>query len=571
MKNTTILSLFVLLMTAFTVRSQQLMHAELLGRINDQGVTLQLIFADSAEVRVEYGTVQGSYPFGTSWQLFGDSVPAEIELNGLAANTRYFYRVNHRLPGAAVQATRPEYTFHTSRPATDSFTFVIQADPHMDNQTDTAIYSRCLQNQLEDQPDFMVDLGDNVMTDKLKNAANVITRDTIIYRTRLLRSYYEKAAHSVPLFLTLGNHEGEAGWLLNGTPNNLAVWNTLERKKYYLNPSPNGFFSGDTTNHPYVGRRENYYAWTWGDALFVVLDPYWYTSPKPDSLHGWNWTLGLTQYEWLRQTLQQSQATYKFIFSHQLVGGDPDGRGGVEFADRYEWGGNNLDGTYGFATNRPGWYKPIKELLEENRVTIFFHGHDHFFAKQDLNCLIYQECPQPGHFNFMNANQAPVYGYLQGQILPNSGHLRVSVDPSGVRIDYVRAYKAADETPTRRNKDVSSTYFIGPVNCYDSMTTSVPVLWNSNYPEERIFPNPFSQSTSIEIALASASRVSLTITDVTGKPVRSLLKDSSVPAGTFRADWDGAADSGARVTAGTYIYQMTINGEGKRSGKIILE
>jgi hypothetical protein len=441
----------------------------------------------------------------------------------------------------------------------------------MDNQTDTAIYSRCLQNQLEDQPDFMIDLGDNVMTDKLKNASNVITRDTIIYRTRLLRSYYEKAAHSVPLFLTLGNHEGEAGWLLNGTPNNLAVWNTLERKKYYLNPFPNGFFSGDTTNHPYVGRRENYYSWTWGDALFVVLDPYWYTSPKPDSLHGWNWTLGLTQYEWLRQTLQQSQATYKFVFSHQLVGGDPDGRGGVEFADRYEWGGNNLDGTYGFSANRPGWYKPIKELLEENRVTIFFHGHDHFFAKQDLNCLIYQECPQPGHFNFMNANQAPVYGYLQGQILPNSGHLRLTVDPSGVRVDYVRAYKAADETPTRRNKDVSATYFIGPVNCYDSMTTGVPVVWNVHYPEDRVYPNPFTDRTAIAFSLSSTAKVNVVITDMSGRTIRHLLKESTVPAGDFQVDWDGTSDTGARVATGIYNYRLTIDGKSTRSGKLILE
>jgi phosphodiesterase/alkaline phosphatase D-like protein len=86
-----------------------------------------------------------------------------------------------------------------------------------------------------------------------------------------------------------------------------------------------------------------YYCVGVGDALFVVLDPYWYTKPKPDSLTGWRWTLGKEQYDWLKSTLEQSTSTFKFVFMHQLVGGDKDGRGGTEYADKYEWGGNNLD------------------------------------------------------------------------------------------------------------------------------------------------------------------------------------------------------------------------------------
>ena len=97
------------------------------------------------------------------------------------------------------------------------------------------------------------------MSDKLKNSANLITKDTITYRCHLLRSFYESIGHSVPLFIALGNHEGEAGWNQNGTANNIAVWNTLERKKYFLNPEPNNFYSGDVTNYPYVGQREAYY------------------------------------------------------------------------------------------------------------------------------------------------------------------------------------------------------------------------------------------------------------------------------------------------------------------------
>ena len=32
-----------------------------------------------------------------------------------------------------------------------------------------------------------------------------------------MRSFYEEVCHSLPLYLVLGNHEGEAGWQLNNT------------------------------------------------------------------------------------------------------------------------------------------------------------------------------------------------------------------------------------------------------------------------------------------------------------------------------------------------------------------
>ena len=127
-------------------------------------------------------------------------------------------------------------------------------------------------------------------------------------------------------FLALGNHEGEQGWRLDGTPDNLAVWATLARQLLYPNPFPDTFYSGNSTVLPFVGLRENYYAWQWGDALFVVLDPYWNTTLKPHSRgpdpatgDRWDWTLGFEQYDWMRQVLQGSTATFKFVFAHQVA------------------------------------------------------------------------------------------------------------------------------------------------------------------------------------------------------------------------------------------------------------
>ncbi len=565
---------YILFLTFFLalscIKAQEMLRKELLGRPTNNSITVQTIFSDSVAISIQYGISSGVYDNQTNWQLFAGNESAEVLIPNLLSNTKYFYRLSWKNPNATLVNIRPEYSFQTARAENSSFTFVVQADPHLDIQSDTAIYNRCLQNQLEDNPDFMIDLGDFLMTDKLKNASNIIPRDTITYRCNLLREYYEKIGHSVPLFIALGNHEGEAGWNLSNTANNIAVWGTLDRKEFFLNPFPNDFYSGDTTSYQYVGQRASYYSWNWGDAQFIVLDPYWFTETKPDSLHGWRWTLGLVQYNWLKSTLENSNAKYKFVFAHQLVGGDPDGRGGVEFADFYEWGGKNLDGSEGFSENRPGWYKPIKDLLTENRVNIFFHGHDHFFGKQEKDCMIYQETPQPSHPNFSNTNLATDYGYLNGQFLPNSGHIRVNVNGENIKVEYVRAYKAEDESPTRQNKDVSATFFINLVNCYDSLNTGVPTLWNANYSNEIAFPNPFSEQIKIEFSLKLQERLWIDIRDENGKIVRNLVNGNIVPKGNFHIFWDGTSSHNTKLNSGKYYYKISGSISGNRTGIILL-
>lgn len=551
-------------------RAQNMTHAELLGRPADDEITVQVFFDEDAEVCAQYGKNSNDYTGQTSFISVLKNEAANVVIKGLESNTQYYYRICFRKPGTTLVNYRPEFRFHTQRPVASAFKFIVQADPHLDEQSDTALYSLCLKNQLEDNPDFMIDLGDILMSDKLKNKSGKITHDTVTWRANLLRTYYEKICHSVPLFIALGNHEGESGWNLNKTAENVAVWGTLERKKYFLNPEPNNFYSGDETEHEFVGKRANYYAWQWGDAQFIVLDPYWYTTPKPDSLNGWRWTLGKNQYDWLRSTLESSTAKFKFVFSHQLIGGDPNGRGGVEFANRYEWGGDNLDGTPGFAEKRPGWYKPIKDLLTENRVNIFFHGHDHFFGKQEKDCLIYQETPQPSHPNFQNVNYADDYGYFEGQILPNSGHIRVSVDDSGVKVEYVRVYLPKNENATRHNKDVAATYFIGATNCYDSISTGTPILWNSNYTDELVYPNPFVKETKIEFSLVRPAKLSLTVYAENGQLVRKLIEGSLVPSGNFQIIWDGKDSNGHSLSPGIYFYSIKGEGNEIKTGKIIL-
>jgi hypothetical protein len=235
------------------------------------------------------------------------------------------------------------------------------------------------------------------------------------------------------------------------------------RKKCFPNPAPvlEGFYTGNTTPDPFAGPLQDYFAWEWGDALFVVLDPFWFAPRVRGGGDNWSRTLGAEQYQWLRQTLQPSQAKFKFVFIHHLVGGaDRQSRGGVEAAPLYEWGGKNVDGSEGFQQHRPDWPAPIHQLLVETGVSIVFHGHDHLFAKQDLDGMVYQEVPQPGLRRYNTPRTAAEYGYVQGTILGGPGHLRVTVSPNQVAVDFLSSCLSEDETAGRRNGEVRYHYRI---------------------------------------------------------------------------------------------------------------
>jgi hypothetical protein len=277
-----------------------------------------------------------------------------------------------------------------------------------------------------------------------------------------MRSYFDLACHSVPLFMVLGNHDGESGWPDPGA-SGLDGWAVSARKAFFANPEPDGFYSGSSELSPGIGPRQNYYAFEWGDALFVVLDPFTHTTRKPGS-DGWGWTLGATQYQWLASTLAASHARFKFVFSHHLFGGNGnDARGGAAFGRFFEWGGRNTDGTWAFDKQRPGWAAPIHQLLVDNKVTAWFHGHDHLYAQEQLDGVVYQEAPQPSLARYDTPNPGGDYGYIGAvgaNIFPSSGHLRVTVGPAEVRVEYVRSVAPADETSTRKNGSIVTSYLV---------------------------------------------------------------------------------------------------------------
>lgn len=69
-------------------------------------------------------------------------------------------------------------------------------------------------------------------------------------------------------------------------------------------------------------------------------------------------------------------------------------------------------------------------------------------------------------------------------------------------------------------------------------------------------PNPFDAGTDIRYDLPSAERVKITIYDVTGKVVRTLVDLPLQQAGRHSATWDGRDDAGRRVAPGIYFSRL---------------
>ncbi len=79
------------------------------------------------------------------------------------------------------------------------------------------------------------------------------------------------------------------------------------------------------------------------------------------------------------------------------------------------------------------------------------------------------------------------------------------------------------------------------------------------------YPNPFNQSTKIEFTLSQSGFVSLTIYDLLGRKIRTLVSEN-LSSGYKSVLWDGKDDSGKEVSSGIYFYQLKIGdfSEGKK-------
>ena len=98
---------------------------------------------------------------------------------------------------------------------------------------------------------------------------------------------------------------------------------------------------------------------------------------------------------------------------------------------------------------------------------------------------------------------------------------------------------------------------------------AVPSVIDAIHPiTVRASPNPFTSSTDLALLLANRGMVDVTIHDLSGRTIRTLVRRRWFEAGLHPVPWDGLRDDGARAAAGAYFVRVSGLGD-ESSTKIV--
>ena len=83
-------------------------------------------------------------------------------------------------------------------------------------------------------------------------------------------------------------------------------------------------------------------------------------------------------------------------------------------------------------------------------------------------------------------------------------------------------------------------------------------------------PNPFSDQTAIRYQMPKAGQVKLNVYNIAGQKVKTLV-DEAQQAGSYSIKWDRQDNKGRQVSAGVYIYHLSIGDQTQTRKMIVLK
>ena len=385
----------------------------------------------------------------------------EVELTGFPADSPLYYQCFFRKRGEADRRALPLRRVQTARRPGSSFQVALIADSHVNRvqqkPAGRANLDKAINMVLADAPDYVIFLGDEPCTKEHGADVPTATFESTMDKWRFWRTAYGPLLAAVPSFLVLGNHEGEAGYqrVWRDRGEYLQRWSTIARKRFQLNPLPytypeggeNDGWLGDPADPATGGADEgncsplqNYFAWTWGDALFVVLDVHRYTNiggeppVVPES-----WTLGRAQMRWFESVLTNSRARWKLVLAHHLAGGLGWGvMDGRRTAHAYGRGGAKYA--------RIGEQAKITEIMKRTGAQFFMYGHDHVFAHQQAEGIHFLLTGRPTGLSpgwWDSPDWVEAYGTAAARdpydFYAALGYTRLNISPEKLTVEFVRS------------------------------------------------------------------------------------------------------------------------------------
>ena len=145
---------------------------------------------------------------------------------------------------------------------------------------------------------------------------------------------------------------------------------------------------------------------------------------------------------------------------------------------------------------------------------------------------------------------------------------RVAGLPAGLAFDAAtRTMAGTPEVATAGPVEITYTATDG-AGATASLTFSIVVNSRLTF-ESHNYPNPFNPTTTIQYALPTAMDVELTVYNVVGQAVRTLVAEHQ-STGHYKVEWDATDDSGHSASAGIYFYRLQAGGKFLAVEKMLL-
>jgi len=353
--------------------------------------------------------------------VFASDEMLDWTVNSLSPATRYQYRVLLKRSADNSLRTMATGSFTTQRRDSASYTAVLMTDPHTGSFAEGSgpvlTLDKVVQNAARAKPEFVLDLGDNVAWPGSREDAQE-SPDGAVAAYALYRRQLGPLSLNASHFAVIGNWSGESGKFPQKSIELMA-----SVRRAFL-PGPNHL------TYPQGGsEREDYYAFSWGDALYIILNVQTYSKPaQPGGLLSLTmdvnriteWTLGEKQMAWFEKTLSQANERFRFVCIHHAAGGNAGDAA------------NTIYGRGGARAWNTGEQARIHDLMKKYHVQIFFYGHDHVFVDDVVDGIHYAlpgSCGAPWKFTKQET------GYER--YWPDSGHAQLEVTPKNATVSFI--------------------------------------------------------------------------------------------------------------------------------------
>jgi len=274
-----------------------------------------------------------------------------------------------------------------------------------------------------------------------------------------------------------------------------------------------------TKYFPYPFVADRFWSFDYGPAHFVVMDQYV------------DYSSGSAQHNWIENDLASTKKPWKFIFLHE-----PGWSAG---------GGHGNDATV---------QTDIQPLCEQYGVSIVFGGHNHYYARAEVNGVQHVTTGGGG---------APLH-------VPNLGYPNVVTGAS--------AYHYCDIEVGDGTLSFAAVSISGDtLDAFTVEGTVTAVEQQPKGPTVREFalydarPNPFNPTTVIRYDVpAGGGAVSLRVYDVRGRHIRTLVH-GNMTSGQKSATWNAKDTRGNPVSSGIYFYLLRAGGTTLTKKMILLK